>query len=309
MKKEKYLLLLTAVLAFALAFVPEVGNSFWGLLSLPFTATGWVLRKLSLAGSMGNAAAIVLYVLVCALPLVFWHRSRRRTEDWLLVLLSGVLAVVLYYMVNPNLRHSMMQSAVGDMVYAASVWSTLATWAVLKLLYSGEWDLERNVYQVLRVFLLLCAAGCLIRCFGMGTANLLNHLRLNPEVWPGYHRELTAAFLALGYVVTAVEHGFAALVLYKGAALLVELEQDPFGEACVAAANDVSGVCRNALTVICLSSLLMNVAQILMAPLLQSISVAVTVPVTGMAVCFAMLAVTKLLVRGKELKDDNDLFV
>ena len=28
-----------------------------------------------------------------------------------------------------------------------------------------------------------------------------------------------------------------------------------------------------------------------------------------MAVCFAMLAVTKLLVRGKALKDDNDLFV
>ena len=37
---------------------------------------------------------------------------------WLLVLLPGVLAVVLYYMVNPNLRSSAMQNEVGDMVYA-----------------------------------------------------------------------------------------------------------------------------------------------------------------------------------------------
>ena len=309
MKKEKHLLGLTAVLAFALAFVPGVGNSFWGLLSLPFTAAGWVLRKLSLSGGVGNAVSVVLYALLCALPLVFWFRSRRRTEDWLLVLLSGVLAVVLYYMVNPNLRHSTMQNTVGDSVYAACVWSTLTTWAVLKLLYSDEWGLDRNSYRVLRVFLLLCGAGCLIRCFGMGTASLLNHLKLNQEVWPGSSRELTILFLALEYVVAAVEYGFAALVLYRGAELLLELERDPFGEGCVAAAQKISALCRSGLTVICLSSLLMNVAQILMAPLLQSISVAVTVPVTGLAVCFAMLAVTGLLVRGKELKDESDLFV
>ena len=54
---------------------------------------------------------------------------------------------------------------------------------------------------------------------------------------------------------------------------------------------------------------MLNVAQILLTPLLQNISVTVTVPVAGLAVCFAMLAVTKLLIRGKELKDDNDLFV
>ena len=43
--------------------------------------------------------------------------------------------------------------------------------------------------------------------------------------------------------------------------------------------------------------------------MLMNIHVSVSFPVMGMAVCFAMLAVTKLLVRGKALKDDNDLFV
>ena len=309
MKREQLWLLLAAVLALVLAFVPEAGSGFFGLLALPLTALGWCLRTLSLSGSAGNVAAIVLYALVCAVPLVFWLRSKRRIEDWLLVLLAGVLAVVLYYMVNPNLRHSQMQNAVGDAVLASAVWSTLVTWGVLMLLNSGAWSRERSIYQALRIFLLLCAGSCLIQGFGTGTARLLHLFKLNPEIWPGYHRGLTMAFLALEYLVLALEDGLCALVLYRGAQLLRELERDPFSGDCVAAATAVGGICRNALAIICLSGLALNLAQLLMSPLLQNISVTVTVPVMGMAVCFVMLAVTKLLVRGKELKDDNDLFV
>lgn len=309
MKRDKHLLVAAAILALVLAFVPEVGNSFFGYLALPFTAAGWLLRTLSLSGGVGNAVSLVLYALCCAVPLVFWWRSRRRPEDWLLVLLSGVLAVVLYFMVNPDLRHSMMRGAVGDAVYAACVWSTLMTWGVLKLLYADEWGLERNIYKVLRLFLLLCAVGCLIDCFGAGTAQLVQHLKLNPEVWPGYHKELTVLFVALGYLVAAVEKGLSALVLFRGTVLLRELERDPFGAGCVEAANGVSRICRDALTIICLTSLLMNAAQLLLSPLLQNVSVAVTIPVVGLAVSFCMFAVTKLLVRGKELRDDNELFV
>lgn len=309
MKREKWFLAAAAAVAAVMAFVPGAGSGLFGLLALPLRAVGWCLRVLSLSGGLGNGVAIVLYVLVCAVPLVFWWSGKRRTEDWLLFLLSGVLAVVLYYMVNPDLRHSMMQNPVGDAIYASAVWSTLVTWGVLKLLYSGEWGMELYIYRVLRSFLLLCAASCLIECFGTGTARLVGLLKLNPQVWPGYHRELTVLFLALGYLTAAVEYGFAALVLYRGAGLLTELERDPFGPACVEAAERVSRTCRNGLSIICLTGLMLNVAQILLAPLLQNISVTVTVPVAGLAVCFAMLAVTKLLVRGKELKDDNDLFV
>ena len=310
MKRERNLLLLTAVLAFVLAFVPGVGNGFMGLLALPFVAVGRCLRTLSLSGSMGNVSSLILYALICAVPLVFWWRSKRRTEDWLLVLLSGVLAVVLYYMVNPNLRQSVMQNAVGDAVYAGTVWSTLMTWGVLKLLYTGAWDQERNVYRVLRIFLLLCAASCLVDCFGTGTARIVHILRLRQAVTGSIdYSGLDLAFLMLFYLTAAVEKGLCAWVLYRGAVLLESLERDPFGAGCVTAAERVSGSCRDSLTIMILTALVLNIAQILMAPMLQNISVAVSIPVTGMTVCFALLSVTRLLVRGKALKDDNDLFV
>lgn len=316
MKKEKLFRVLAALIALgsvAAAVAGQVsllGGGFWGMLSLPFTAAGWVLRRLSLSGAAGNAAAIVLYVLLCAVPLVLWWRSRRRMEDGLLLLLPLELALVLYYMVNPNLRPTMMQNSVGDAVYAAAIWSTGVTWGVLKLLYSEEWSLERNIYQALRVFLLLCAVSCLVECFGTGTARIVNALQTRRQLMGAFSYSGTElAFLILAYLAAAVEYCFAALVLYRGAQLLRELELDPFGSDCVAQASAVSRLCRNGLTIICLTGLLLNLAQILLTPLMRNISVSVTVPVSGLAVCFAMLAVTKLLVRGKELKDDNDLFV
>jgi hypothetical protein len=263
-----------------------------------------------LSGGVGNVISIILYALICAVPLFFWWRSRRRTEDALLVLLSGVLAVVLYYMVNPNLRQSVMQNEVGDAVYAGAVWSTLMTWGLLKLLYTGAWDREKNVYRALRIFLLLCAASCLVDCFGTGTARIVHNLRLRQAVNGSLdYTGLDMAFLMLTYLAAAVEKGLCAWVLYRGVGLLRELERDPFGAGCVAAAERVSGSCRDCLTIMSLTALALNIAQILLTPLLQNISVSVSIPVLGMAVCFAMLAVTKLLVRGKELKDDNDLFV
>ena len=310
MKRERNLLLVTAALSLVLGFVPGAGSGVMGVLALPFVAAGWGLRALSLSGGVGNVISIILYALICAVPLVFWWRSRRRTEDALLVLLSGVLAVVLYYMVNPNLRQSVMQNEVGDAVYAGAVWSTLVTWGLLKLLYTGAWNREKNVYRALRIFLLLCAASCLVDCFGTGTARIVHNLRLRQAVNGSLdYTGLDMAFLVLTFLAAAVEKGLCAWVLYRGVGLLRELEEAPFGAGCVAAAERVSRSCRDCLTFMSLTALALNIAQILLAPLLRNIAVSVSIPVLGMAVCFALLTVTRLLVRGKELKDDNDLFV
>lgn len=310
MKKEKLFWLVTAALAAVAAFVPYVGNGFFAILAVPFTATGWVLRKLSLAGGVGNAVSIVLYVLACGVPVALWRRTGRRTEDRLLLLLPLELAVVLYFMVNPDLRPSMMRNHVGDAVYASVAWSTVMVWGVLKLLYSDEWGLDRNIYKGLRLFLLLSASACIIDCFGNTIASIRSVLSMQQAMGGvRLYTDMDIVFLVLVYLVAAVEKCFAALVLYRGAKLLAELERDPFGGACVEAANAVGKTCREGLTIICLSTLFLNLAQILVTPLLHNVSVTVTVPVMGLAVCFAMLAVTKLLVKGKELKDESDLFV
>lgn len=306
MKYEKWFLLICAVVAGVLAFVPGAGSGILGALALPFMAAGWFLRTLSLSGPIGNAAAIAVYVLLCAVPVVFWLRSGRKAEDRLLILLAAVTAYVLYYMINPGLRSPVMQNAVGDAGYAGAFWSALAAWGVVKLVGG----LEGKLFRALRVFLLLCGAACLMGAFGPGLAELREGLT---EHSGGYVssavRGMTALFLLLDFAAAALESVLTALVLLKGIALLRELETDPFSEGCVTAANEVSLWCRRTLVAVALVSLGMNLGQLLASPMLMNIQLEVRIPVMGLAVSFVMLAVTRLLVRGKELKDDNDLFI
>ena len=309
MKRERIWLFITIVLALILAFVPGAGGDIFGLLALPFTLLGGLLRKLSLSGGFGNIAAIVVFGLVSAVPLVFWFRSKRKAEDWLLVLLSVVTGLVLYYMINPALRHALLQNETGDGVYAGVFWSCLMTWGVLKLLNSGEALLRGNIYRALRIFLLLCAGSCILNVFGLRLGWLVEQLRLYSDMAYGFWKGPTYFFLLLDFAVTAAENGLTALVLYKGAKLLGTLEADPFGTACVEAAGDVSRWCRQTLAIVSLMSLTLNISVLLMSDLMLNINLELRIPVFGMAVAFSVMALSRLLTQGKELKDETDLFI
>lgn len=308
MKRERLWLLVTVVLALILAFVPGAGGNILGLLALPFTALGGLLRKMSLSGGVGNVAAIGIYLAVCALPLLFWLRGKRRKEDALLVLLSIVTAVVLYYMINPGLRSGLFENEARDILFAGAFWSTLVTWGVLKLMASGERILKGNIYRALRIFLLLCAGCCILGALGTNLAGLIESIRYYAAMDYGF-KFPTYLFLVLDYAATAAENGLVALVLLKSVKLLRELEDDPFGAGCVEAAGEVSRWCKKALVIVSLTSLALNLGQVLMSGLLLNVSMEVRIPVFSMAVAFGIMALSRLLTQGKELKDESDLFI
>lgn len=307
---KKLLILISALLILgALAFGPA--QDLLTALALPFTALGAVLRWLSLSGGVGNALALGIYAAACLVPVLLWRKTRRAAEDWLLVLMSAVLVLVLYLMVNPGLRPGLMQNKVGDVVYAGAVWSILITWGVLKLLRSSDRILEANIYSALRLFLLICAASCVLQGFGLGVADLRERITALQEsntmfgvnLWPTY------IFFALDFAAGAAEEGLLALIFFRGADLLTELERDPYSAECVAAGAQVSLWCRRTLIAASVADLALNLGQVFCAGMLHNVDVTVHLPITAMAVAFGMLALTRLLVQGKELKDDNDLFI
>lgn len=309
-KKLLWTCLLAAALL-VLAFMPGVGGNVLMAMALPFTLLGDGLRALSLSGSVGNVVAIVLFVLVCCVPLVFWFRTRRQPEDGLLILLVGVLAFVLYMMVNPHLRPELLREDAGDILYAGTVWSVVITWGVLKLLRSSDRILEHNIYKALRIFLLICAAECLLDGFGLGFAGFRESINwvnasnygLSTVKFPTY------LFLFLDFAAGAAEGGLTALVLYKGAKLLSCLEADPYSEESMAAVRDVSKWCKETLVIVSLTNLALNLGQIIMAGVILNVGMEIRFPVMEMAIAFGMLVLTRLLGQGKQLKDDNDLFV
>lgn len=280
------------------------------LVTLPFSVSGQCLRALSLSGGLGNAAAVLLYVLLCLSPLLLMGKRDPRKENILLVLASGVMFYVMYWMVNPFKIPSTLGEEMGKVIGAGAVYSVLITWGVLRLLRAGDSVVEHNAYGALRIFLLICGVECVLSC-GLSLARIPEKIQQiqSANTMPGLDLTATYVFTALSSLAIAMEYGLDAGVLWMGSRLLRELGEDPYSESCGAAARKTVGCCKNALTAILLASLALNLGQLIFAGSLHNMDMTVRIPVVSLAIVFLTLAITRLLSQGKALKEDNDLFI
>lgn len=71
------------------------------LFSFPFYQIGWVLRRLSLSGTAGNAAATALYLVICLLPVIwlFFRSLRLRRRPWPVDLWLPVISARLFLVI------------------------------------------------------------------------------------------------------------------------------------------------------------------------------------------------------------------
>lgn len=280
------------------------------VLVLPFSLIGKALRALSLAGSMGNIAAIALYVPLCLLPLLPLLRGKRKTEDLLLILCSGMMFCTVYYMINPTLRPDALQSSTGDLILCGAVYSILLGWVVIRLLRCcGELE-TGSVYRALRIFVFLCIAEFAVALAAELSSSLtaINDVR-SANTMPDVNLIPTYVFIFLSFAVTALEYGLVIIVLLQSVGLLRELEADPYGEGCCLACEKTAAWCRRTLVIVTLSSMALNIAQVLFIPVLLSVNVRFRLPVLSIAVAFALLALSRLLNKGKKIKETNDLFI
>ena len=131
--------------------------------------------------------------------------------------------------------------------------------------------------------------------FGLGIARL--------------RTQMVDPMILLHFGAEAAEQTLLAIVFWQAAGLMTQIKRDPYAESTVAAGAQGSLWCRRTLKAAEVMDLCLNLVQIVLAEGLTNIDISVRIPVLSMAICFGMTALTKLLVRGKELKDDNDLFI
>ena len=279
-------------------------------LALPFTLLGKGLRLLSLSGTVGNIAAIILYLAVALLPLLFKLRKSWNTEDVLLVVCSALLLYVVYYMINPALRPMILQNSVGDLILSGVVYSTLLSWAVIKLLQRCDSMENTDIFRALQIFLAICAAE-----FGLAIAAEFAACRADiaairaANTMPGLDLTPTFTFVYLDFSVTALEYGLVIRMLLLAIKLLRELSTDAYSSACAETAEILSHWCRRSLILVTAACTALQIAQLLFTPSLHDIAVNFRLPAVSMAIAFALLALTRLLRQGRSIKEDNDLFI
>lgn len=311
MKRKQIILLAVTVAATVLLAVCPVEGGVLYLLALPLIAAGEGLRYLSLSGGLGNAVALVLYAVVCLSPLALKWKRKWCREDGLLVLSAGVMFYVMYGLINPGVLPAMLQTAVGRVQLSFLLYSVLAAWAILKLLRVSDRVRQENIYRALQIFLMICAVELVAVSAGLGLQELLAGCRnLRAEnTWPGIDLVPTYIFLGLRYLATAVEYGLDTVVLLSGVKLLAELERDAYSEGCVAAGERTVLWCKRTLAVSALLTMALNLGQVVFAGVIYDAEVSLRLPVMSIAIAFGAMALTRLLVQGKTLKEDNELFI
>ena len=321
--KHKFFVGMLIVEALACVLFCILQTSFAGAFSaamaFPFEQIGMLLRRLSLSGRPGNAAAVIIYVAASLSPVAaaFIIRKKRKLliEDGLLALLSAVLFAVLYIMINPGVISAwtagLAVQSVGKAVSGSMAYSVLCgyfTLRVLRLFSNGSTD---KLVRYMSVMLRLLAALFVYLIFGAYFNGLLASIAALRAGNTGNEHLLGASyiFLVLQYAVNALPYAFNVLVVFAALRLSDEMRADRYSAKTAAAAGRISILCAVALVATVLANIGFNLMQFIFAKSIAIIYSTVQIPIFSIAFALAALLLSRFVTENKQLKDENDMFI
>ncbi len=293
--------------------LPQV---FTTIIAFPFEQIGILLRLLSLSGRLGNAISIIIYASLCLIPtlaLILLQKKRKLyAEDALLAVLSVVLFLVIYFMINPGLLGKYMGSSLGHKTLLGGiVYSVIVGYAlfrILRLFYSAD---TLKLQKYLMVLLYLVNIFIVIIVFGAQFSNLLDSFKQLQAGNKGNEHRLgySYIFLVLKYLVDAIPNALIIPVVINGQNLLRELSADRYSDQAVVSAQKLSRMCGLALYITVVSNIGLNLLQLVFINKLSVAESTVQLPVFSIVFVLAALLLAQYIKDNKQLKDDNDMFI
>jgi len=267
---------------------------------------------------IGNTLAIIFYTILCLVPvipvLLLYKKQKMFPEDWLLGILSIVLFVTYYFMINPGLIQahiSVAGSNVGKALLGSIVYSILFTYIILRVLRLFFQADTGKLFQYMGALLFILNMLFVALIFGVRFNNLFESFKTLREGNIGTEGSLgpSYVFLILQYVVETLPYALNITVVFSTILLLKELRNDRYSEETVTVTDNLSRLCRITLAISVLANVSFNLLQLLFAKALRSIHGTVQIPLLSVTFVLAVLLLTRFVRENKQLKDDNDTFI
>ncbi len=322
MKNKTFILILfmeaMVCLIAVLAFPAQNGSSYLAIAQFPFAQLGLLLRTLSLSGVFGNVIAFVLYLALCALPLLFiaFHVKKRthKVEDWLLVIMSGFAFYMMYMMTNPGYlgqTPSYINEDMGKAVLGTAFYSLLIGYLVLKLLRKSSHSGTDALLKILRLLFAVTAVILVFSISYIGIAEVKAKLAViqsgntDPSVALGF----TNFFVILRYMLTQLPVFMELVIFILAMRLCDHLREDRYGEDAVNAATKLAYFCKKTVAIILLCTMTLNLAQILFAGSLISVDFLTTLPIDSITVALVALLLSRFFIASRDLAKDNQMYI
>lgn len=293
----------------------------FNIFSFPLEQIGWVLRQLSLSGAIGNVLAIILYILIggipCGIYLILKRRGICLKIDKMLWILSVSLFIVMYYMINPGLL-SISMLGTGKMMLGGAFYSLLVGYLVIRMVMGNrENDLEalqRGLKNILYVVMILFAWSILAEfCVGLPDAIRSvaeTNTAVSMDILQGASNlTMTYVFLTLQSVVNALPNGLGIVTIILSIQVLDELLRDSYSERSAAMIKRIAAFCKTALLVVVISTVLLNLGQIVFGGQLYQIHIRVDIPVFEILFLLVIHLLAGYIEENQRLKADNELFI
>lgn len=315
-KRLAYIIAAIYAAACAAAALMGIGERITGdAAAFPFEQLGSALRRMSLSGSGGNAAAIIIYIIFCSIPLIAalikLLRRSFRSGDILLPVMSLCMFYVTYKMINPDTVESWGGGfvSVSRTALAWSCWSILIAWLTLGFVadFGQAGKSRRNAY----ILLWLLSACFITAGAGLNLSELLQSMK---SVQAGNTARVDSLgmsyfVLILQYINDALPNMLSAFIALKAAELVGTAARDRFSAETVGSANRFGAVCAGSLKLIVIVGLIVNLFQIWQMEDLALVSVELSIPLAEIVFVMAAMMLARILQEGKTIRDDNDLFI
>lgn len=289
------------------------------IISFPFKQAGQGLRMLSLSGAVGNAVALVLYCALCLAPAAYCvfrlYKKRAKVEEALLILLSVILFVVMYMMINPAYIARRFMSAsfieIGMALLGAAIYSIIAGYIVIRVMRVLENGGGKSLYNYLRTILGVISVALVFAVFAQGLYGLFASItKLRAENTAAFNElSISYAFLVLQYIASVLPLIFEFFIINAGMRLITEIEADAYSGGVVITANKVGRIAKLSISATMLFSIFVNVLQLAYGKAIRSSNYSLTLPLMSIAFAFIVMLLAGYFERAAKIKNDNDMII
>ncbi len=329
MKNKKRLvifLFIELVVCLLLAFFKkgDSGRAYASLIEFPLAQLGSILRSLSLSSQLGNIAAIILYISIGFLPLAYLayrhYRKKKGLEDILLPILSLLLFMILYLMINPSLINrwfgpltfpGVSLAGMGKSILGGVFYSALAAYLILKAIRNIEQRDTDKLLDILAYLFYIAMAIGIFSVFYLGVGTLamdiqaLKDANTGPAIWlsPSY------LFMILAFILENTPTLLLIYIFIVAIRLVEALRVDRYSDEVIASSKKVFRLSKFALLFIMVGNLAFNLLQVICSKYLYNVAYKTLVPLNLLGLSLLMLLVGRYFSQSKQLHTDNQLFI
>lgn len=323
MKNKKLILFLSieSILCLLVCII-GIGNTnlFQVATAFPFEQIGYGLRNLSISGYLGNIFATILFSIISLIPIIYFFylffRKNLSPEDLLLILLSIILFVSLYMLINPADIAKHFGSAefvkYGKTIIGITIYTNLLGYILLKILRKVKISSTDKILDILK---LLLSIVCVIAIFGISGQGLWQLIKEFEKLQIGNtaltFQDLLVSnfFLVSQYVVSQTPNFYTVRIILLGLVIIENFRVDQYGEEIFNNFQKMITLCQNAILYIIFSQIILNTLQLFLGANVRASNYTLTIPIMSIIFILVVMVFSRYFDDVRKLKDDNDMII